>query len=228
MVGVVFDFNGTLFADSVKQSIAWQHMAKKYGGRELTDEELREHMGGRTNEHTLEYIVGHKLSTDEVDQLGKEKEREYRLLCKDDELNFHLRRGVPEFLDSLVAANIPIALATASGRDNVDFFVDNFGLNKWFSENRIVYNDGSLRGKPNPDFFLEAAKRIQLPASQTVVFEDSSSGIAAAENAGAGWIVGVRTNDNWRWIEKDERLSAVISHFTDDNSFLKTQYLSEL
>jgi HAD superfamily hydrolase (TIGR01509 family) len=228
MVGMIFDFNGTLFADSVKQRIAWQHMAKKYSGRELTDEELQEHMGGRTNEHTLEYIVGHKLTTDEVDQLGKEKEQEYRLLCKDDELNFHLRRGVPEFLGALTAAGIPIALATASGRDNVNFFVESFGLDKWFSEDRIVFNDGSLRGKPNPDFFLEAAKRISLPTSKTVVFEDSSSGIAAAENAGAGWIVGVRTNDNWRWIESDKRLNTVISHFTDDNEFLTIERLQEL
>jgi beta-phosphoglucomutase family hydrolase len=48
-----------------------------------------------------------------------------------------------------------------------------------------------LRGKPAPDMFLEAARRLGTPPTRTVVFEDATAGIAAACAGGFGLAVGV-------------------------------------
>ena len=54
---------------------------------------------------------------------------------------------------------------------------------------QIVHDDGRLPGKPAPDVYLEAARRLGLPPAACVVVEDSRSGLAAAHAAGIGHIV---------------------------------------
>ena len=51
-----------------------------------------------------------------------------------------------------------------------------------------MYNDGTLKGKPEPDIFLRASARMQLSPSELIIFEDSKAGIKTAERAGAGKI----------------------------------------
>lgn len=228
MIGIIFDFNGTLYDDTAKQKMAWERMFEKYRHNEITSDEMAEHVHGRNNRHTLEYMMDRQLSNSEVDKYSDEKEALYRLLCKDDELNFHLREGVPEYLDALKDAKIPVTIATASGLDNVKFFFDSFGLSRWFDLSKVVYNDGSIKGKPKPDIFLKAAENIHVPIQKDIVFEDSGSGFAAAENAEAGWIVGVETSDNYKTIRSDKRLATVISEYTDSNKFLNADFLKVL
>ena len=46
--------------------------------------------------------------------------------------------------------------------DNVDFYIKEFNLAEWFDIDKIVYSDGKIPGKPAPDIFLIAAKRLNL------------------------------------------------------------------
>ena len=55
-------------------------------------------------------------------------------------------------------------------------------MERWFDPEKIVYDDGTLPGKPNPDIYLKAARTIGLAPSRCVVVE-------AARRAGAGYIV---------------------------------------
>ena len=64
---------------------------------------------------------------------------------------------------------------------------------KWFDLEYVVYNDGTLPGKPAPDIFLKAAEVIGVEISDCVIFEDSRSGIKAAKCAGAYKIIGVNS-----------------------------------
>jgi beta-phosphoglucomutase-like phosphatase (HAD superfamily) len=48
-----------------------------------------------------------------------------------------------------------------------------------------------LAGKPAPDTFLEAARRLEVEPSRAVVIEDAESGVAAARAGGFGLVVGV-------------------------------------
>ena len=102
---------------------------------------------------------------------------------------FKLSPGATELLDFLVERNIPHTIATASGRPNVDFFVEQLALATWFEIDKIVYDDGTMSGKPAPDLYLRAAGHLGLEPSKCVVIEDSRSGIQAARAAGIGHII---------------------------------------
>lgn len=55
----------------------------------------------------------------------------------------------------------------------------------------VVSGELGLRGKPAPDTFLEAARRLGVPPAAAAVFEDATVGVAAGRAGGFGWVVGV-------------------------------------
>lgn len=78
-----------------------------------------------------------------------------------------------DFFQFLMAGNIPFTIASTSGKENIDFYFEHLELGKWFSYDKVIYNDGSFRGKPYPDIFLLAATKLELNPKETMVFEDS-------------------------------------------------------
>ena len=112
----------------------------------------------------------------------------YRDLCLKS-ADFRLADGLPLFLDRLKQLDFPITIATASGWNNVQFFFDHLGLDQWFNLQNVVYNDGTIPGKPEPDLYLLAAERLGVDIHGCAVFEDAQSGIEAAKRAGAGKII---------------------------------------
>lgn len=79
----------------------------------------------------------------------EQKEQIYRALCLEDDVNFHLAPGVHELLDFITEHHIPTTIATASGRTNLDFFIRQFRLDRWFKPERIVYDDRDAQ-RPSP------------------------------------------------------------------------------
>lgn len=114
-------------------------------------------------------------------------------------------------LNYLKGKEIPMAIATASGKTNVDFFIDKFNLLDYFSEERIIYNDGTTKGKPHPDLFEKAIHSLGVNKAETIIFEDSFSGIQAAINADVASVVIVNsTKGNYTHFELP-----VIEHFDE-------------
>lgn len=187
--GVIFDFNGTLFWDSDKHESAWRKFSKDIRGYELSDDEFKENVHGRTNDLILKYVMGEKYEKEKLNKLSKEKERVYRELCKEDKERFKLVPGAKKFFDYLKEKNIPFTIATASISDNIDFFVESFNLEKWFDKNKIAFDDGYTKSKPDPDIYLKAAAKIGVDIKECIVFEDAISGIEAAKNASAKGII---------------------------------------
>lgn len=213
MTGIIFDFNGTLFADADKQEISWRQFARDYVNKKLSDQEFDDHVHGQNAELTLNYLFDRQLTREEVDDYSERKEKIYRNLCQADTEHFHLLLGAPEFLDKLREADIPMTIATASAKKNVDFFFEAFGLSRWFDMKQVVYDDGTMKSKPDPDPFLRAAAKLKVAPEQTIIFEDSRSGFSAAQATGAKCIVGVVTNHNRAVLEKDARLTLVIEDY---------------
>lgn len=194
--GIIFDFNGTLFWDSEKHLEAWREFSKRVRPYPFTDDEMREHMFGRTNEDIIAYLLGKKPDKDLVERLGKEKEAVYRDMCRNDMENTHLAPGAVEFLDYLKENDIPRTIATMSEKDNVDFYIETFKLEKWFDLDKIVYSDGTLPGKPAPDIFIKASEKLGLNPSECIVVEDALSGLEAAYRAGAGMIIAMASMES--------------------------------
>lgn len=190
MTGVIFDFNGTMFFDGEFQEKSWRQFLKTKIGREVSEEEFHEYVHGRNSEVTLPYFLKRELTKEEVEDLEEEKEVIYRELCLESE-DFKLADGISEFLDELVERKIPMTIATASALNNVKFFFEHLHLDKWFEFDKVVYNDGILPGKPEPDLFLKAAEKINMDIEKCIIFEDSKSGIEAARRAKAKKAIGV-------------------------------------
>jgi HAD superfamily hydrolase (TIGR01509 family) len=192
--GIIFDFNGVLWWDAPLVEEGWQRSARQLRGRLFSAEEFAQIVHGRNNRNTLEYLVGHPLSEEEVRRLTGEREAFYRNLCLQQGEKFRLSPGAAELLDFLRACGIPRTIATASEKTNVDFFVRQLHLEKWFDPDKIVYDDLVRPGKPTPDFYLQAAANIGLTPERCVVIEDSLSGIRSARAAGIGWVIGLTSN----------------------------------
>ena len=217
MKGIIFDFNGTLYWDSQLHYDAWRDFSKLLRGYEFTQEEMRDKMFGHTNEDIIEYAIGRKPSKEMVEKYAKEKESLYRKRCLLDKENFKLAPGAVEFLDFLKENNIPRTIATMSEWDNVEFYIKEFNLEKWFDINKIVYSDGTIPGKPAPDIFLIAAEKIGLAPKDCIVIEDAIAGINAAKSAGIGKIIAIASLEPIEFYKKIEGVSKIIKNFEEIN-----------
>ena len=215
VLGVIFDFNGTLFWDSDKQELAWRQFAEKLCNRKICEDEFKTYFHGRTNGSIIEYITEEKPDKETLKRLTQEKEEIYRKLCKNDQDNFKLAPGATEFLDFLNDNNIPITIATASESTNVNFFIREFKLDRWFDTSKIVFDDGAFMGKPEPDIYLKAASKIDISPSRCLVVEDAVSGITAAKRANIGKIVAIAPKNKCNEVSKISGISQVIQNFNE-------------
>lgn len=218
--GIIFDFNGTLFWDSELHMEAWREFSKRLRGTQFSDEEMLKYMFGRTNEDIIAYAIGKRPSPELVEKFAVEKEQVYRDMCKLHPEIFKLAPFAEEFLDYLKANNIPRTIATMSEKDNVDFYIKEFHLEKWFDVEKIVYSDGIIPGKPAPDIYLIAAKRLGLDPQNCIVVEDAISGINAAKNAGIGKVVAIASMEKPDFYS-DLGVDLIITDFKDYKEILK-------
>lgn len=208
-MAVVFDFNGTMIFDGSLQEKAWREYIGKKIDRTVSDDEFVKYIHGRNAEFTLEYFLKKSLTRQEVEALEEEKEVIYRKLCMTSP-DFKLVPGLEAFLDELVEEHIPINIATASGLNNLKFFFEELDLDRWFDMGKVVYNDGTCKGKPEPDMYLKAAERIGVDIKDTYVFEDSMSGIESARRAGARGIIKVSEN---KTVEEKSQANLIITTY---------------
>lgn len=196
--GIIFDLNGTLLWDTHLHNRAWDIFLEEKGIG-LTDRDKHEKVHGKINQDILRGLFSPTLSDEEIRRLILEKEGIYQDLFL--QADPGLAPGAGELLEYLKSSGIPYTIATASGPENVRFYFRQLRLDRYFREDLIVYNDGTIPGKPDPGIFRRAMEILNIRPGKTVVFEDSVTGIRAAENAGAGMIVIVNSNseDYSRW-----------------------------
>lgn len=201
----IFDFNGTLFWDTAFHDRAFDIMLSKHG-IQLSDEEKRVKIHGKTNPIIMRGIFGEQLTNNEIENMGQEKESIYRQLCVND---LQFAPGAENLFNDLSKSNIPFTIATSAGIENLDFYFEYMHLNRWFSIEKVAYDNGTFRGKPHPDVFLEAAAKLGVLPQESIIFEDSVAGIIAAEASGAGKIYIVNSyNENYKRFPHQ-----VITHF---------------
>jgi HAD superfamily hydrolase (TIGR01509 family) len=174
--GVVFDLNGTLVDDIGYHFTAWRELGVSLG-RELDEAELQS-FNGLKNEDIIPRLLGRAAEPEEFERLTSFKEERYRSLFRP-----HLAplRGASELLDRLRAAGVRLAIASSAPARNRDMVLDGLG---WRAHFDVVVEAERLPGKPAPDVFLEAARRIDLAPGECLVFEDAVHGVRAGVAAG--------------------------------------------
>lgn len=213
--GVIFDFNGTLFWDTDKQTSAWIAMAEKLRGYPVSDHEMATFILGRPNKVTMGYLAGKLLSDEEGEALSQEKEVIYRELCRKDAKNVKLAPGAIDLLNYLTENNIACTIATGSEISNVNFYFEVFQLEKWFDFDKVVYDDGLLPGKPFPEIYLKSAENLGLAPEQCIVFEDADAGIEAARRANIGKIIAIGPQEAHNRLRELKGVNMVIGEFTE-------------
>ena len=178
----LFDLDGLLLDTEPLHARAWQQAARHFG-RELSAEELMALRGRRRLDCAdqvrgwIGAAGGPALSSEEL--LAVRQPIAEALLVQAPPMP-----GAPELVAHCQAVGLPMALATSSSREAVALkaaphpWLQGIGV-------RVHGDDPELeRGKPAPDVFLLAARRLGVAASACWAFEDSPAGAAAATAAG--------------------------------------------
>jgi HAD superfamily hydrolase (TIGR01509 family) len=173
---VVFDLDGVLLDSEQVWDDVREQLVRERGGT-WTDTAQADMMGMSSLEWSryMHESLGLRESPEE---LNAEVVR--RLLERYRE-HLPLLPGALEAVRRL-AAEWPLALASSSNRPVIETFLDASGVRDLFSV--TVSSEEVARGKPAPDVFLEAARRLGVAPDRCAAVEDSASGIRAAKAAG--------------------------------------------
>ncbi len=174
MFSVIFDMDGTLFDTQSIYIPAWDLIGEKYGvenmGRCIPD------VCGANEEGWKSYIRKNFPSV-KVESFAKEV-KEY----VEENLVVRYKKGAEELLKYLKEKGVGLAIASGSSHDIIDHHLGKVGGRKYFDV--IVGGADVKNGKPAPDIFLLAAKKLEVDPSTCIVIEDSANGIKAATAAG--------------------------------------------
>ena len=157
---------------------AWQQAASKCG-REF-DLDLCRRMIGRSFADCVALIRERHGTDYPVDELTRAWAAAYEAIVAAEGVS--LKPGLDEILDLLDERGIAIAVATSTRRERARVRLERLGLLRRFGA--LVGGDEVARGKPAPDIFLAAAARLDVPARDCIVLEDSEPGIIGALAAG--------------------------------------------
>ncbi|HJS58563.1 MAG TPA: HAD family phosphatase [Vicinamibacteria bacterium] len=176
--GVVFDLDGTLVDNMPFHVEAFARFALRHGLPPL-DATLRGRLDGKRNRDIFPILFGRPL--DDVTFHGYEDEKEglYRELSRG---GLRPLRGLLPLLDALPERGIAAAVATSAPALNVVHTLAELGLAARLST--VVRSDEVAHGKPAPDVFIETARRLGVPPSACLAFEDAPAGVMAAQAAG--------------------------------------------
>jgi HAD superfamily hydrolase (TIGR01509 family) len=183
--GYIFDCDGTLADTMPLHYRAWKRLVEEHGS--FMSEKLFYELGGKPTAQILELLrEEHGLNVSDVPAAAEQKE-EYFL-----ELIHEVKPIEPVLqIAKRLHTTVPLAVASGGFRRYVELTLDAIGIRQLFSV--VVCAEDCARGKPFPDPFLEAARRLKVPPEDCLVFEDSRFGVQAAEAAGMQWVFVPRT-----------------------------------
>jgi beta-phosphoglucomutase family hydrolase len=177
--GIIFDMDGTLADTMPSHYEAWSVILERYG-LEMSEDRFYA-LGGWPTERVADLLIGESGRQLDAQQISVEKES---LFAE----SLHLVQPIEH--TTAVArkhrGSIPLAVATGATRDICELILKQLEIRDWFDA--VVCADEVERHKPNPDVFLEAARRLGVAPEHCVVYEDTDPGLEAARRAGMAHI----------------------------------------
>ena len=174
--GVVFDLDGLLLDSEQVWDAAREEFARERGGHWHVQAQ-RDMMGMSSPEWSryMHDVIGLSDPPDEIsEEVVRRLEQRYRR-------HLPVIPGAQAAVERLTE-RWPLALASSSNRELIDLALDLMGIADRFQA--TVSSEEVARGKPAPDVYLEAARRLNVDPTRAAAIEDSHNGIRAARAAG--------------------------------------------
>jgi HAD superfamily hydrolase (TIGR01509 family) len=173
---VVFDLDGVIVDSEHVWDEARQRLAEERGGC-WHDRASRDMMGMSSHEWSryMRDVIG---LAEPPEEINAEVVRRLVAVYREE---LPLLDGAVEAVEAL-AGRWPLGLASSSNRELIDLVLRVSGLERWFAA--TVSSEEVPRGKPAPDVYLEAARRLGVAAERCAAVEDSENGIRSAKAAG--------------------------------------------
>jgi len=175
---VLWDMDGTLLDSSHYHWLTWREVLAEEGF-DLTREQFAASFG-RRNDDTLRDYFGQGFPLNEVERISNIKETRYREMVRT--RGVEPMPGVRRLLERLRTGGWRQAVASSAMLLNIEAVLEALKINKYFD--RIASAEDVRRGKPDPEIFLVAAKKLAALPARSIVIEDSPAGITAARKAG--------------------------------------------
>ena len=173
---VVFDLDGVILDTEENWDRIREGLARERGGR--WSERAQADMMGMSSPEWSRYMHEQVGVTDSPEEINREVVR--RIVASYEE-RLPLIPGAVEAVGRL-AARWPLAVASSSNRELIDHALAAGGIAPHFRA--TVSSEEVARGKPAPDVYLEAARRLGVEATRCAAVEDSANGIRSAHAAG--------------------------------------------
>ncbi len=176
--GCLFDLDGLLLDTEPLHGQAWAEAVGQFGGS--ASAELLLGLRGRNKFDNASGLIEALQLTVSVEQLLAVQQP----LARDKVRQARAMPGAERLVQHLQAAGVPLAIATSSGRESVEI---KLAPHPWLQRIAVrVHGDDPQiqQGKPAPDLFIEAARRLHVEPAQCWAFEDSQAGAKAALAAG--------------------------------------------
>ena len=173
--GYIFDCDGTIADTMPIHFRAWTRALTEAGGQ--FPEELFYEWGGKPTDVIVAQLnARYGLSLDVVKTVRQKEDYYLQMVSEVTPVEPVLE--IAREMHGLV----PMAIASGGHRELVEATLNALGIIHLFDA--VVCAEDYINGKPAPDPFLEAARRIGVDPGNCIVFEDSPTGIQAAEAAG--------------------------------------------
>jgi len=202
---LLFDLDGTLIQSDPVHLITWQTLLRPQGFA-IDQDFFNTHISGRTNDAILQDILPH-LSPTERGIFAETKEQQFRAQAR----SLKPTSGLPALLSWMQARSLKHAVVTNAPAANAHHMLHALGLSSVFST--LILAEDLPRSKPDPLPYQTALERLQVSASEALVFEDSPAGMRAAIAAGIPTVAIASTHPPSTLIALGATL--VISDFTD-------------
>lgn len=174
---VIFDCDGTLVNSMPAHFEAWCEALAQFGAANVMAEDVFYAMGGRpTKDIVIELNAEYGLKLDPSRVALAKREAFLRRLHK-----VELIVEVANYARSL-RGKVPMAIATGGSRFVIEKTLHIVGVSDWFDE--VITADDVANGKPAPDIYLEAARRLGVSPLKCLALEDAPAGVDAARAAG--------------------------------------------
>ena len=174
--GVIFDLDGVLLDSEHVWDEVREQLARERGGR--WHERAQREMMGMSSLEWSRYMHDEIGVPDPPEEISAEVVRRLEAVYRD---QLPTVPGAQEAVERM-AERWPLALASSSNRELIVLALELLGVADRFRA--IVSSEEVARGKPAPDVYLEAARRLSVSPARAAAVEDSHNGIRSAKAAG--------------------------------------------